>query len=122
MSSQYTHIRSGDKNLAGLFGLAGLSCELIICNLPFRLSSIQTLKSHSGSRSDFTQAAAAHCHENGAKCPLLRPLVSFIRKPNTERTLLVARASATRLLTGCKLLSMTSGSPGTVRLGMPSTA
>src|SRR5262245_19408631 len=57
---------------------------------------------------------------NGAKWPLLLPVVSSQSRPNAWRWLAVDFASARRGLAGCSVLSMYNVSAGFAALGTPS--
>src|SRR2546427_11565456 len=66
------------------------------------------------------QAAQLDRQLNGAKWPLLLPLVSSQLRPNACRWLAVAFARARREFAGCMVLPIYSGSAGFATLGTPS--
>src|SRR2546427_8641805 len=66
------------------------------------------------------QAAQLDRQLNGAKWPLLLPLVSSQLRPNACRWLAVALARARREFAGCMVLPIYSGSAGFATLGTPS--
>src|SRR5262245_63204827 len=77
---------------------------------------------HTGGHRPPLQPVQLERQLNGAKWPLLLPLVSSQLRPNACRWLVVAFARARREFAGCMVLSIYSGSAGFATLGTPSHA